>query len=210
MEHEKHEWKKQEKELYLPKAEPVSVKIPQMKYFTLTGKGNPNNNKDFQDKISVLYSLSYAVRMMPKNGFIPNGYFEYTVYPLEGVWSLNEEKQKSEALNKDDFIYKIMIRQPDFVDNDVFKRALENAGKKKPSELLNEIRLEEIEDGLCVQMLHIGSYDSEKKSFEKIQKYIEDNGCRRSSLTHREIYISDFTKTEPEKLKTVLRCFVCK
>ena len=172
--------------------------IPKMQYFTINGKGNPNDNKDFQDKIGVLYSLSYAVRMMPKNGYTPNGYFEYTVYPLEGMWSGN-------VLDKNSFEYKIMIRQPNFVNSEVVEKAFEITKKKKPSPLLEQVKFEEIEDGLCVQMLHIGSYDDESKSFEQIQKFMEDNNYKRISAIHREIYLSDFTKVEKDKLKTVLR-----
>jgi len=172
--------------------------IPKMQYFTINGKGNPNDNKDFQDKIGVLYSLSYAVRMMPKNGYTPNGYFEYTVYPLEGIWSGN-------ALDKNSFEYKIMIRQPNFVNSEVVEKAFKITKKKKPNPLLEQVKFEEIEDGLCVQMLHIGSYDDEPKSFEQMQKFIDDNNYKRISATHREIYLSDFTKVEKDKLKTVLR-----
>ena len=204
----KYEWKKQEKELYLPKNEPTLIEIPQMKYFTITGKGNPNNSKEFQDKISLLYSLSYAVRMMPKSGFTPNGYFEYVVYPLEGIWSFGDEKQKSVIFCKDDFVYKLMIRQPDFVDEEVFDKALKNTKEKKFSPLLDDVKFEKIQDGLCVQMLHVGSYDDEQKSFEKMQNFIDNNNYERRSLTHREIYLSDFTKVEVAKLKTVLRYFV--
>jgi len=198
----KYEWKKEEKELYLPKEEPTLVTIPRMKYFTITGKGNPNN-KDFQDKIGVLYSLAYAVRMMPKNGYTPNGYFEYTVYPLEGIWSGNVE-------DKNSFVYKIMIRQPDFVCNDVVEKAFEIARRKKPNILLDEVKFEEFTDGLCVQMLHIGSYDDEPKSFEKMQKFIANNNYERTTDTHREIYLSDSTKVEKDKLKTILRYFIKK
>lgn len=204
----KHEWKKKEREIYFPTEQPTLIKIPKMKYFTITGKGNPNNNKVFQDKIGVLYSLSYAIKMMPKNGYTPNGYFEYTVYPLEGIWSFSEKGIKSNTFNKDEFAYKIMIRQPDFVDEAVVKKAIEIYKKKKNNPLIDEIKFEEIEDGLCVQMLHIGSYDDESRTFEQMTKFINANNFKRTRLDHKEIYLSDFTKVEKNKLKTVLRCFV--
>ena len=206
----KYEWSKQEKDIYLPKVKPTLVTVPKMKYFTISGKGNPNNNKDFQDKIGVLYSLSYAVRMMPRKGFTPEGYFEYTVYPLEGIWDLTEEGRKSEALNKDELVYTIMIRQPNFVTNEVFNKALEIVNKKKPNILFKDVKFEEIEDGLCVQMLHVGAYDDEPKTFEIIKRFLDENGYKRKLMIHKEIYLSDFRRAEKDKLKTVLRVFINK
>lgn len=204
----KLEWKKQEKSLYLPKQKPELVTVPEQKFFMINGKGNPNNNEEFAEKIGVLYSLAYAVRMMPKNGYTPEGYFEYTVYPLEGVWDLTEEGQKMDTLDKNEFLYTIMIKQPDFVNEDVVQRAFETARKKKPSRYLDEVVFDSVEDGLCVQMLHVGSYDDEAESFELMKNFMEDNNLERTTLTHREIYLSDFRRVEKDKLKTVLRCRV--
>lgn len=203
----KWEWKKQEKDLYLPKGEPTIVNVPKQKFFTICGKGNPNS-EEFGEKISVLYSLAYAVRMMPKGGFTPEGYFEYTVYPLEGLWDFTEEGRKSEVMNKDELLYKIMIRQPEFVTEEVVQRAFEIVRKKKPQRFLEDAKFEEIEDGLAVQILHIGPYDDEPRSFQKMKEFIAENRLRISTLQHREIYISDASKTEKEKLKTVLRYMV--
>lgn len=203
----KHEWRKAEKELYLPPASPVLIQVPKQRFFVIQGKGNPNK-EDFAKRIEVLYSLSYAIRMMPKNGFIPPGYFEYTVYPLEAVWSLTERGKKLETLDKNELVYTLMIRQPDFVDNGTVLKAYEAAGRKKVNELLNEVVFEEFEEGLAVQMLHEGPYDDEPASFEKIDRFLEDNNLQRSSKKHREIYLNDFRKTAPAKLKTVLRCKV--
>ena len=125
----KHEWRKVEKELYLPKAVPELVTIPKQKFFMVKGKGNPNSDS-FAEKIGVLYSLAYAVRMMPKQGFTPDGYFEYTVYPLEGVWDMTEKGRESETFNKNELLYTIMIRQPEFVTTDVVERAFETVRKK--------------------------------------------------------------------------------
>jgi len=200
----KYEWKKSEKDLYLPKEVPTLVTVPKHKFFMIKGKGNPNK-EDFAERIGVLYSMAYAVRMMPKNGFTPKDYFEYTVYPLEGLWDLTEEGRKSETLNKDELVYTIMIRQPDFVDEEVFQKALEIANKKKPHALLKEIEFGEIEDGLSVQMLHKGPYDNEPESFAKMKEFINNNNLEIRTLVHREIYLSDNRKVEPDKLKTVLR-----
>ncbi|MFT8348364.1 GyrI-like domain-containing protein [Clostridium saccharoperbutylacetonicum] len=203
----KYEWKKEEKELYLPKEKPILVKVPKAKYLCIKGKGNPNA-EDFSNRIGVLYSLAYAVRMMPKNGFMPDGYFEYTVYPLEGLWDLTEEGKKSEIFNKEELLYTIMIKQPDFVNEEVVKKAFEIAIKKKPNHLLEEAYFDEIEDGLAVQILHIGSYDTEPESFNKMKNYINENNFKIKSLVHREIYLSDARKVEKDKLKTVLRYMV--
>ena len=134
----KYEWKKQEKNLYMPKQKPELVTVQEQKFFMIKGKGNPNS-EEFSEKIGVLYSLSYAVRMMPKSGYTPENYFEYTVYPLEGIWDLTEEGKKLDTLNKGEFLYTIMIRQPDFVTEEVVKRAFESVRKKKPHPFLNDV-----------------------------------------------------------------------
>lgn len=200
----KYEWKKQEKEIYLPKTIPTLVEVPKAKYFCIKGQGNPNN-QDFAKRIEVLYTLSYAIKMMPKKGYTPTGYFEYTVYPLEGLWDLTEEGRKSKTLNKDELLYTIMIKQPNFVDNDLFERALTTTKEKKKNKLLDEVTFETIEDGLSVQMMHIGSYDTEPESFQKMKDFINNNNLVIKTLVHREIYISDARKVDPDKLRTVLR-----
>jgi hypothetical protein len=200
----KYEWKKEEKQLYLPKNKPELIEVPSMKFFMIDGKGNPNDEA-FAEVIGVLYSLSYGVKMMPKSGITPEGYFDYTVFPLEGVWDLEEEARTAEKLDKDKLIYTLMIRQPGFVTEELAKIVIENTKKKKPHELLQKVRYESIEEGLCVQMMHIGSYDDEPASFAMMEEFCRSNSLIRKSMVHREIYISDFRKTEPEKLKTVLR-----
>lgn len=194
----KYEWKKQEKEIYLPKNEPQLITVPKQKFFSIKGKGNPNG-LDFAERVGVLYSLAYAVRMMPKSGFTPDGYFEYTVYPLEGVW------EDTDISDKDSYIYTIMIRQPDFITGDVVNKALENVKKKKNHPFLSEVFFCEIENGLSVQMLHNGDYDNEPLSFARMQKFMESNGLVRNARSHREIYLSDASKVDRDKLKTVLR-----
>ena len=205
----KYEWRKEEKHLYFPKEEPALVEIPKAKFICIKGKGNPNR-EDFSHRIEALYSIAYTIRMMPKNGFNPDGYFEYTVYPLEGLWDLTEEGRKSKVLNKDELLYTIMIKQPNFVTEEVFKKALEMAAKKKHNPLLNEVYFDEIEDGLSVQILHIGPYDDEPRSFNKMKEFIKENNLKIRTLVHREIYLSDVRRVEEEKLKTVLRYRVSK
>lgn len=203
----KIEWKKTEKQIYLPGSEPTTITIPRMKYFSITGVGNPNHEA-FSEKISVLYGLAYAVRMMPKSGVTPVGYQEYTVYPLEGIWDLTQQGRDAETLDKDQLVYKIMIRQPDFVTRDIADMALAKVRKKAPTPLLDQVVFEELEDGLCVQMMHTGTFDSEPASFAMMDAYLTTQNLVRKSKIHKEIYISDFRKTKPEALKTVLRYFV--
>lgn len=180
-----------------------------MKYFTIEGKGNPNK-EGFQIDVEALYSLSYAIRMMPKKGITPEGYVEYTVFPLEGIWDLDEEGRQLDYLDKDHLVYKLMICQPDFVTEELFQYALETTKKKKPNIPLDKVKFETLEDGLCVQMMHIGSYDDEPRSFRLMEQYCEEENLTRINLAHKEVYITDPRKTAPEKLKTVLRIQVAK
>ncbi|MDY8135510.1 GyrI-like domain-containing protein [Aquimarina sp. 2201CG5-10] len=202
----KHEWRKKEKGIYIPKNKPEFINIPEFRFLTINGTGNPND-KSFQDYITVLYSLSYAIKMSPKKGITPNGYFDYTVYPLEGVWDINEEAKKTfdGSINKDDLVFKLMIRQPNFVDNVFVEQIIHHTKDKKPHPLLDRVVFETISEGNCVQMMHIGSYDSEPASFKIMEEFTENNSFKRTYKKHREIYLSDFRKVAPEKLKTVLR-----
>lgn len=201
----KYEWRKKEKNIYLPKNKPEHIHIPPFKFFTISGAGNPNG-EHFPGYIEVLYSLSYAIRMSHKKGLAPEGYYEYTVYPLEGIWDVNEQaKSNHSEFNKDDLVFKLMIRQPDFVASDFAQQMLELTKEKKPHPLLDQVNFETIEDGNSVQMMHLGPYDDEPASFERMEEFAEENGLVRLSKIHREIYLSDFRKVAPEKLKTVLR-----
>ena len=202
----KHEWRKHEKDIYLPKQKPVLINIPAFNYFTIEGKGNPNDDF-FAEYIGVLYSLAYAAKMSPKKGITIEGYFDYTVYPLEGVWDISDKAKQnySGKLNKNDLVFKLMIRQPEFVTNEFADQIIDITKKKKPHKLLEEVKYETIEEGKCVQMLHVGSYDSEPASFAKMEEFCEENELERFSKKHREIYLSDARKVVAEKLKTVLR-----
>jgi hypothetical protein len=202
----KHDWKKTEKNLYQPKKSPEKIQVPPMNFFCIKGTGNPNDDF-FAEYIGVLYALSYAVKMSPKSGKAPATYFEYSVYPLEGIWDLTEEaKQKPmDKLDKIALVFNLMIRQPDFVTKEYAAEIIEFIKKKKPYPLLDKVTFETIEDGTCVQMLHMGSYDDEPNSFATMEAFAENAGLIRKLKTHREIYLSDARKTAMEKLKTVLR-----
>jgi hypothetical protein len=204
----KYEWLKNEKEIYLPKDKPELITVPKQKFFMIKGKGNPNSS-DFSERVGVLYSLAYGVRMMPKNGFMPQGYFEYTVYPLEGLWDLTDEGKKEDKLNKNELLYTIMIRQPEFVTKEVAEKAFDIVRKKKPHPFIEEVIFDELEDGLSVHIMHTGAYDDEPESFAKMKQFINDNNLQIASLVHREIYVTakkdDCSAEDMKKLKTVLR-----
>ena len=202
----KHDWKKEEKTFYAPKNKPEKVTLPSIKFFSIRGEGNPND-AFFAEYIGVLYALSYAVKMSPKSGNAPAGYEEYSVYPLEGVWDITDEaKQKPmEMLDKDSLVFNLMIRQPNFVTAAYAADTIERVKKKKPHPLLEKVVFEEIEEGECIQMLHVGSYDSEPGSFAAMEAFATNQGLVRQSKIHREIYLSDARKTQPDKLRTILR-----
>ena len=200
----KHEWRKKEKYYYLPKTNPEIVNIQELKFIQIKGCGNPKS-EEFSQKVGTLYSLSYAIKMMPKKGITPKGYFDYTVYPLEGIWDLTNEARDYEIFDKNNLVYTVMIRQPEFVDETVFKEAIEILKKKNNNPLLDEVEFVSIEEGICVQMMHIGSFDEEYKSFEVMKKFCKDNNILIKNKAHREIYISDFRRIPKERLKTVLR-----
>jgi hypothetical protein len=202
----KYEWKKNEKNYYLPKNKPELIKIPPFNFFAIEGKGNPNDDF-FAEYVGVLYSLAYAVRMSPKSGTVPKGYFEYTVYPLEGIWDISEAAKKNfnGVFDKSSLVFNLMIRQPDFVTENYALEIIEKTKKKKPSKLLDKVKFIKLEEGECIQMMHIGSYDSETESFKLMEEYCAENKLVRASKTHREIYLSDPRKVSPDKLKTVLR-----
>ncbi len=203
----KHEWRKSEENIYLPKPKPELIDIPEYQFITISGSGNPNDDF-FSEYISALYSVAYAIKMnMKKLEKKPNNYIDWTVYPLEGIWSILDTGKMNDngKLNKNDLIFTLMIRQPDFVSEKYFKQMLELTKKKKPNQLLDKIKLEKIKDGKCVQMLHIGSYDDEPQSFKQMEEFAEKLNLTRISKVHREIYLSDFRKVETSKLKTVLR-----
>lgn len=202
----KHEWRKREKKIYLPKAKPEIVDIPTFQFITIDGAGNPGG-KLFSECVGALYSLAYGIKMSAKKKMGSHGFYDFTVYPLEGIWDITEEAKKdfSGTINKDDLVYKLMIRQPDFNEADYLREILNKLKSKSSNRLLEKLAFEEITDGKCIQMLHVGSYDNEPESFAEMEKFAAENGVKRLSKVHREIYLSDARKVATEKLKTVLR-----
>ena len=203
----KHEWRKKESALYLPRARPELVEVPEFRFITIRGEGSPADGV-FTDKVAALYALAYTIKMAPrKMQAQPEGYFDFTVYPLEGVWDINDEAKArfTGTINKEDLVYHLMIRQPEFVDDALYEQMLELAKEKKKIPHLDQLSFERITEGRCVQMLHLGRFEDEPASFEKMEAFTKDEGLIRCSKVHREIYLSDMRKVAPEKLKTVLR-----
>lgn len=198
----KVEYRKDYKELYLPGEQPSVIRVPAISFAAIDGQGDPNGEA-FAEATAALYSFSYAVKMSYKSKEPPEGYYDYTVFPLEGVWDLVDKTKPS--TDKSNYAYSIMIRQPDFLNSRLFDRFLVETKKKKPNASLDRLQSVVIEEGLCCQILHTGPYDEEPASFEKMQQFCADNGYERASLTHREIYLSDPRKSVGDKLKTVLR-----
>lgn len=198
----KVDYKKDYKHLYMPKTDPEIVSVPRIPFILISGSGDPNG-EEFAKVTEALYSISYAVRMSHKSEDAPVGYYEYTVFPLEGEWDLLDRSKP--VTDKNNFKYKMMIRQPDFLTEQGFERFLEQTKRKKKNPLLDKVRFERVEDGLCCQMMHIGSFDSEPESFSRMEAFCNERRFIRSSKIHREIYLSDPRKTEPSRMKTVLR-----
>lgn len=201
----KHEWKKQEKNYYAPPGFPQIAEIPGFNFFCISGKGNPND-AFFAEYISALYTLSYTVKMDLKKRNLP-GHIDNTVYPLEGVWQLenNSQPMPNGAFDKNALIFNLMIRQPDSISKEYALEILELTKKKKANPLWEHVKFENISDGLCLQMLHTGSYDSETESFARMETFAAQHQRIRTGRAHREIYLSDARKTIPEKLQTILR-----
>ncbi|KAB3532840.1 GyrI-like domain-containing protein [Alkaliphilus serpentinus] len=198
----KVDYKRDFKELYMPKKNPSIVHVPPITFITIEGKGDPNR-EEFALETGALYSLSYAVKMSYKGKDVPKDFYDYTVFPLEGEWDLIDKALP--ATDKSNLKFKLMIRQPDFLTKDLFDRFRQEVKKKKPSSYLDSLRLETINEGLCCQILHIGSYDHEAESFKKMEEFCGENGYVRTSKCHREIYLSDPRRIEASKLRTILR-----
>ena len=190
------------KVFYSTKTDPQILSIPLFKHITLEGKGDPNQ-ADFAVAMEAIYSMTYAIKMSYKKDNPPAGYYEYKVFPLEGEWDLVDKTKP--VTDKSNFAYKIMIQQPDFVNQMLFDTYLATLKKKKDNPKLSLLKYEEISDGLCCQMVHLGPYDNEPASFEKMEQFCREHGFVRSCKKHKEIYLSDPRKSAPEKLKTILR-----
>ena len=196
----KYEWRKQDKALYGAKKYPALITIPAQNYIMISGKGNPND-VDFSNRVGALYSLAYAVKSSYKAVSLQEEIHDFAVYPLEGIWT----KINGDYLDKAKLEYTIMIRQPDFISEEMVNEALGIVRIKKPNSLLEEIHFGTMQNGLCVEVLHVGAFDDEPVSFEKMDQFSAAHGLRRSESYHREIYLSNANRVEKSKLKTILR-----
>lgn len=196
----KYEWRKANREFYQIKSAPCLIDLPTQSFIMIDGKGNPNA-ADFSERVGALYSLAYAIKMNYKKTAAEQEFTDFTVYPLEGLW----QQEQAGELIKEELIYTIMIGQPDFITGEMVKKALEQVRVKKPNPLYDEIRFEEMTEGACVAMLHLGPFDEEPQSFAKMDTFCQNHQLTRISNTHREIYLNNLNRTDPRKLKTILR-----
>ena len=201
------DFKKEYKELYLPKNKPQIVNVPKANYIAIRGQGNPNEEGGaYQRAISVLYDVAYTLKMSYKTDYKIDGFYEYVVPPLEGFW-WQDGICGVDYSKKDEFNWISIIRLPDFITRENFDWAVKTASEKKKIDCSSAEFLT-IEEGLCVQIMHIGSFDDDPASLEKMDKYLEENGYEKDfsdTRLHHEIYLSDPRKTTPDKQKTVIR-----
>lgn len=201
------DFKKEYKEYYMPKNKPQIVEIPPMNYIAVRGKGDPNDEDgEYKRAIEVLYAVAYTLKMSYKTDYKIEGFFEYVVPPLEGFW-WSEKVGAFDYADKSQLRWISVIRLPDFVTENDFQWAVETASKKKKLDC-SAAEFLTINEGLCVQIMHHGSYDDEPATVELMDRFVAENGCKNdigSERLHHEIYLSDPRKTLPGKWKTVIR-----
>lgn len=201
------DYKKEYKEFYMPQNRPEIMTVPSMNYLAVRGKGDPNMpDGDYQRAMSILYAVAYTLKMSYKTDHRIEGFFEYVVPPLEGFW-WQDGVVGIDYGNKSTFQWISVIRLPDFITEADFVWAVQTSGEKKKLDC-SAAEFLKVEEGLCVQMLHVGSFDSEPASVALMDAYIQEQGYENDfgkGRLHHEIYLSDARKTAPEKLKTVIR-----
>lgn len=197
---EKVDFKKKMKDLYNPSSKEFQIiKVPKMNFLMIDGSGDPNTSEEYKDAVGNLYTLSYAIKFITKN----KNSIDYVVMPLEGLWWA-DDMSRFGVEDKSNWKWTAMIMQPDFVDRTIFEEAIERVSTKKELKNISRIRLEKFEEGMSVQILFIGPYSEEGETIRSMHSFIEDIGFKLRGK-HHEIYLSDPGKTEPEKLKTILR-----
>ena len=203
------DFKKEFKELYAPKQTPQILTVPPANFVCIRGEGDPNESGGaYQRAIEVLYAVSYALKMSYKTDYKIDGFFEYVVPPLEGFWRQNGSAQgEADYARKSDFSWISAIRLPDFIARENFDWAVRQATSKKKLDC-SMAEFLRIDEGLCAQILHVGSFDDELQSVAKIDEFIAANGYAKDfseQRMHHEIYLSDPRKTDPQKCKTIIR-----
>ncbi len=201
------DYKKEYKEFYMPKNVPTIVEIPPMNFIAVRGKGNPNDeNGDYKKAIGLLYAIAFTIKMSKKGNHQIDGYFDYVVPPLEGFW-WQEGNTEIDYSRKEEFCWISLIRLPDFVTKEDFDWAISEAENKKKADF-SKVEFITYNEGLCVQCMHIGSYDDEPETIKLMNEFIAKNGYAldiNDERYHHEIYLSDARRVAPEKLKTVIR-----
>lgn len=210
----KLDYKKEYKDLYLPKTKGMLINIPAIPFLMVDGKGNPNDeNGDYSKAMQIIYGITFTIKMSRKGSIMLEGYHDYVVPPLEGLWEM-KDIEGMDYSRKEDLLWTSMIRLPDYVTDEVFAWACTEFCKKHPETDISSARMERFEEGLCAQIMHKGSYDDEPASLDKLHAFIEENGCcvdigsvaaSGQIRKHHEIYLGDPRKSKPENLKTVLR-----
>ena len=202
------DYKKEYKEFYMPKNKPEIVNIPEMKFIAVRGKGDPNEEGgEYKASISLLYGIAFTIKMSKKGSHCPAGYFDYVVPPLEGFWWQEDGVKGIDYSRKEDFCWISVIRLPDFVMEEDFNWAIEEAGRKKGQDF-SRVEFMTIAEGLCVQCMHIGAYDDEPATIALMDEFLLKNGYENdfsAERMHHEIYLSDARRVAPERLKTVIR-----
>ena len=206
-----YDFKKEQKELYQPKTAPALVHVPKMNYLAVRGKGDPNDpDGEYARSIPLLYGVAYTLKMSPRAGHIIDGFFDYTVPPLEGFW-WQPGLAGVDYANKAGFHFLSLLRLPDFVTRADFDWAVERATAKKKMDL-SPVEFFPYDEGLCVQCMHLGPYDAEPQTAAKMHDFMRRQGYAldiTDTRYHHEIYLSDPRKCDPARLKTVLRHPVC-
>ena len=202
------DYKKEYKEFYMPKNKPSIVTVPKMNYIAVRGKGDPNaEDGEYKQSIGLLYGIAFTIKMSKMGDHRIDGYFDYVVPPLEGFWKQEGIENGIDYSRKDNLEFISVIRLPDFVTEAEFDWAVREAEKKKKTDF-SKVEFLTVDEGLCVQCMHIGSYDDEPKTVELMHKYAAENGYMpdlNDDRLHHEIYLSDPRRCSPEKLKTIIR-----
>jgi hypothetical protein len=194
------------KKLYLHSIDKLQITlIPALCYAMADGQGDPNANPDFKNCADALFLVSHAIKALPQKDVIPDGYFEYHINVLEGIWNV-PEGERFDIARKDRLLWTLMIMQPPFVTQALFSDVLEQLRNKKPDNpALKRMRFETLDEGLCCQATHTGPFDGEPATFALMRQFTEDSGYRRAQAGHHEVYVSDYRRNPPENLKTLLR-----
>lgn len=202
------DFKKEYKEFYMPKNQPSIVEVPKMNYIAVKGQGNPNDETgEYKQSIALLYGIAFTIKMSYKGTYKIAGFFEYVVPPLEGFWWQDGRQDGIDYNKKDEMKFISVIRLPDFVTKKDFDWAVEEATRKKKQDF-SKAAFFTYDEGMCVQCMHIGSYDEEPETVAFMHKYAKENGYEldiTDTRLHHEIYLSDPRKCDVRKLKTVIR-----